>query len=247
MGEERVFIGPPSAQATADHFRWPELVSVHDLASARAAIDTIVEQGEGARGDWRTAHFGRFVELLEELRTLQAADPTFDPARPVMPACIRPVEGGFVMPMITDPFTIRVADLMNVGYEILLQILSRYFAHTDETEAQLSLLADVSVGLMFQAVRPLGNLITTLPLGPDHLGWTAGPNFELFYATDYLLPHRDPAWRIIEERLREAASFGQRVQSEAGPAGHPEAAETIGKVVAGYVGYADRIAAAAAV
>ncbi|HEX5451649.1 MAG TPA: ferritin-like domain-containing protein, partial [Candidatus Limnocylindrales bacterium] len=251
MGEERLFIGPPSAQATPEHFRWPELVRVHDLASARAAIDTIVEQGEGARGDWREAHFGRFVEVLDELRALQAADPTFDPARPVMPACIRPVEGGFVMPMITDPFTVRVADLMNVGYEILLQVLSRYFAHTDESDEQLATLADVSVGLMFDAVRPLGNLMTTLPLGPTHLGWAAGPNFELFYATDYLLPHRGPAWRIMEERLREAAAFGERVAADAagpsGAAGPDKAAiaERIGKVVEAYRGYAERIAAGA--
>jgi len=33
----------------------PELVAVTDLASACTTIETIVEQGEGARGDWREA------------------------------------------------------------------------------------------------------------------------------------------------------------------------------------------------
>ncbi|MDQ2743587.1 MAG: ferritin-like protein, partial [Chloroflexota bacterium] len=48
-GERRVFIGPPRAQATQTYFQWPELVSVTDLESAKEAIETIVEQGEGAR------------------------------------------------------------------------------------------------------------------------------------------------------------------------------------------------------
>jgi Ferritin-like len=52
-GEGRLFCGPPRAQASTAHFRWPELVTVRDLASAQAALDTIIEQGEGARGDWR--------------------------------------------------------------------------------------------------------------------------------------------------------------------------------------------------
>ena len=69
LGPERLFVGPPDAQATEDHFRWPELVAVTDLASARRAIDTVVEQGEGARGEWRDAHFGRLLGILDEYLT----------------------------------------------------------------------------------------------------------------------------------------------------------------------------------
>src|SRR6478672_8563075 len=50
----------PRAQATPERFRYPQLIAVTDLASAHAAIDEIIEQGEGARGDWRPAHYGRF-------------------------------------------------------------------------------------------------------------------------------------------------------------------------------------------
>ena len=42
-------------------------------------------------------------------------------------------------------------DLLNVAYEVLLQLLSRYFAHTDESPEQLGVLADVSLGLMYTA------------------------------------------------------------------------------------------------
>ena len=64
FGERNLFVGPPRAQASTAHFRWPELVAVTDLASAQQAVDTILEQGEGARGHWQQAHFGRFVQIL---------------------------------------------------------------------------------------------------------------------------------------------------------------------------------------
>jgi hypothetical protein len=35
-------------------------------SSAQRALDTILEQGEGARGHWETAHFGQFVQILDE-------------------------------------------------------------------------------------------------------------------------------------------------------------------------------------
>ena len=54
VGPEQLFVRPPNAQATEEHFRWPELVAVTDLDSARQAIDTIVEQGEGLAGNGAT-------------------------------------------------------------------------------------------------------------------------------------------------------------------------------------------------
>jgi hypothetical protein len=210
LGPERLFVGPPNAQATEEHFRWAELVAVTDLGSARQAIDTIVEQGEGARGEWRDAHFGRLLGLLDEYLALKQTDPSFDPVRPVVAANVRPQATGVVVPLITDPGTTRAMDLLNVTYEVMLQLLSRYFAHTDETPEQLAVLADVSVGLMYGAIKPLGNVVTTLPIGPDMPGVTAGPGFELFYSVDYLLPHREAAWVLMEERLRDAAAFAVR-------------------------------------
>ena len=68
FGERNLFVGPPRAQATSTDFRWPELVAVTDPASAQRALDTILEQGEGARGHWEAAHFGQFVEILDEYR-----------------------------------------------------------------------------------------------------------------------------------------------------------------------------------
>jgi len=240
LGSDRLFIGPPSAQATEAHFRWPELVAVTGLQSARQAIDTIVEQGEGARGEWRDAHFGRLVHVLEEFLELKDADPAFEPARPVVAANVRPQTTGVVVPLITDAGTTRCMDLLNVCYEVLLQLLSRYFAHSDETAEQLEVLADVSVGLMFGAIKPLGTVVTTLPVGSHLPGMTAGPGFELFYQVDYLLPHQTAAWILMEERLRDAAAFARRC----GMLCTPALMEPLAKVARSLERYADQLLAA---
>jgi len=217
LGEERLFVGPRSAQAVQGHYGLPGLAAVTDLASARAALDTIVEQGEGARGAWRDAHFGRLVVVLDEYLDLREQDPSFEPARPVLAACVREREDGQPVPLITDPFTSRCVDLMNAVYEVTLQLLARYFVHTDETEDHLSVLANVGVGLMQRVIRPLGGLVTRLPIGWEYPGATAGPTFELFFGVDYLLPHRNAAWIIIEERMRSVADLATRCQESCSP------------------------------
>ena len=213
-GERRVFVGPLEAQATQRYFRWPELVPVTDLASARAAIETIVEQGEGARGDRHDAHFGKFLQVLVEYLEFKQRDPNFEPAKPVVAAWVRPPsDTGLSDPvLITDPITAGVADLFNAAYEVMLQMLVRFFAHTEETEEELQTLSSTAVGAMFLLTKPLGQLLTTLPVGAEYPGKTAGPNFE-FYRRGYLLPHRHAAWVLMHERLLELADYCARLSA----------------------------------
>jgi hypothetical protein len=128
-------------------------------------------------------------------------------------------------------------DLLNVCYEVLLQLLSRYFAHADETPEQLAVLADAAVGLMYAAIGPLGSVVTTQPVGWEMPGVSAGPGFELFYEVDYLLPHRQAAWVLMEERLRDAAAFAVRC----GEACTPALMEPLARVARSLEGYADRL------
>jgi hypothetical protein len=209
-GEDKLFIGPVEAQARGELFGWPQLVPVTDCAASVCAIESIVEQGEGPRGDWRNAHFGRFLNVLDEYLEMMAAHPGLEVARPVLPALVRPPETGENVDLISDPRTARIAELGNVGYEVLLQMLYRLLCHVDETDEQIHVLADVSVGLMFDVIEPLGEILTTLPVGPEHPGRTAGPTFELFYQPDYLLPHRRAAWLLMAEHLSEAADLCNR-------------------------------------
>jgi CDGSH-type Zn-finger protein/truncated hemoglobin YjbI len=131
---------------------------------------------------------------------------------------------------IGERLTSRVGDLFNVSYEILLQIFERYFAHTEETDDQLGTLAQATITLMLRVLGPLGNLLTTLPVGPEYPGMNAGPSFELFYENDYLMPHRDAAWALLEERVREAANFCGLVQ-EIGPRPVADQLEAVGEAL----------------
>lgn len=213
FGEEWVFIGPPRAQATPETFRWPQLIPVTDLASACLAIETIVEQGEGTRGDWRDAHYGLFHQVLEEYLELRAVDPGFEPARPVRPVVVRPAFDAESGVIVSDPLTRSVLDLFNVGYEVLLQLLARFFGHGSESDTELQLLAESAVDLMFGIIKPLGMAVTGLPVGPDHPDATAGASFELFYGTGYLLPHKRAAWIHYHERLTALAHACERVSA----------------------------------
>jgi CDGSH-type Zn-finger protein len=205
LGEERLFLGPADAQTHGELFGWPQLGPVTTCDAAIRSIEAIVEQGEGSRGDWRDAHFGRFLDVLKEYDALMEANPGLEVARPVLPVLVRPPESGERADLITDPTTARVADLCNVGYEVLLQLLYRLMCRVDEGDEEIKTLADVGVGLMYDVIEPLADILTTLPVGPEHPGRTAGATFELFYQPDYLLPHRRAAWLLMAEHLGDAA------------------------------------------
>jgi hypothetical protein len=202
LGERVLFAGPSRAQATPELFGWPQLIAVTSLPSARAAIDEIIEQGEGARGDWRPAHYGRFLGIWEEYQSLRKQDPGFEPARPVIPAFTRqPFDIAEPQPLLTDPVTRRVAESFNLAYEVLLQVLTRFFTHTDETDQQLRTLVDAAFALMAGVMRPLAGVLTAMPAGPEHPGRTAGPTFEMYYQMGNFVPWREAAWALLSERL----------------------------------------------
>jgi hypothetical protein len=162
-----------------------------------------------------------FLRVLVEYLEFKRRDPDFEPARPVTAAWVRPpADAKTPNPtLITDPTTARVADLFNATYEVMLQMLVRFFAHTEETEEELQTLSSTAVDAMSLLIKPLGRLLTTLPVGAEYPGKSAGPNFE-FYRTSYLLPHRHAAWVLMHEQLLELAVYCARVGAR--PSAPPE-------------------------
>src|SRR5262252_10559031 len=133
MGEENLFIGPSGSQTRGELFGWKELGPISNSEDAVRAIEAIVEQGERARGDWRNAHFGRFLSVLSEYLQMRQNAPGLEVARPVLPVLVRPPETGGEANLITDPATARIADLCNVSYEMLLHVFYLLMSHIDES------------------------------------------------------------------------------------------------------------------
>jgi Ferritin-like len=242
LGENALFVGAPAAQATPELFRWPQLIAVTGLDSAMAAVEEIIEQGEGARGEWQSAHYGRFLRIWEEYHALKEADPSFEPAWPSLATFTRqPFDKTEPLPVVTDPAAFAIAELAGLGYEIVLQLLLRFFTHTDETPAQLETLIGGAIGAMADVVRPLGTALARLPASPGEPGVTAGFAFEVYYQMSNMVPWREPAWALLAERtallaercaaaadaLAGAAYFGavQRAAKRAGEIAATLAAE----------------------
>jgi Ferritin-like len=212
-GEEGVFIGSGHTQATEERFGLQGLTEVKDLKSAKGAIEGIVEMGEGARGDWTHAHFGMFLGVFKEFMETKKASQGFRPTRPVAAAHVRPPIGAEDVTIISDPFTSKVADLFNASYALAVQALSRYFVHEKEHPEEVQALADTAVGIMSTVIKPLGEALTSLPVGARLPGVNAGPAFEL-PAREYLLPHRREAFMVLQERLMELAAHAGSLSKE---------------------------------
>jgi hypothetical protein len=212
-GEDAVFIGAEHAQATEEIFGLSSLFAVSDLASARRAVEGIVEMGEGARGDWKNAHFGMFLRVFQEFMDTKKEHKDFRPTRPVVAAFVRAPLGVENVTLVTDPFTAKVADLFNAGYGLALHALGRFYVHQKEFPEELQALADTAVGMMKDVIEPLGVTLTSLPVGSRLPGVNAGPSFELQHR-EYLLPHRREAFMILQERLLEFSSYAAVLSSE---------------------------------
>ena len=214
-GAARVFVGPERAQATSEYFQLPGLIPVTDFASASAAIARIVEEGEGSSGAREDAHYGRFRHIQREYRALKQREPDFAPARPVLenPFARRPSDATEVN-LLEDPVTVRVADLCNSAYALMVQLLARFFAQQEETDDQLRALVGGAIALMAGVVKPLGELLTRLPAGRSFPGRTAGPSFE-FYRSVNMPPHRRAAWVLFHERLLDLAAYCDRLAGQA--------------------------------
>jgi hypothetical protein len=213
-GEDKVFIGPARAQATTVYFQFDGLAPVTNLEQAIEAIDLIVAEGEGNRDNVADSHFGKFSRILDEYLALKLRFPDFVSARPVLanPFVEQPADSRECN-LVDDPYTVRVNDLCNAVYETPLQLLVRFFSHTEETDAELKTLIDSAITAMFSVLKPLAETLTRLPAGTSAPGMTAGPSFTL-YRSGYVLPHKRAAWLLLHERLRELTMFCSKLEDD---------------------------------
>ena len=204
IGEANLFVGDPNVQVGADQFPMRGLAKVRSLADAKAAIETIVEQGEGSARDSATSHYRRFVAICEEYTAKLATVPEFVAARPVArnPVMRHPPDPTNLVWVDEEPAA-TLLDLGNAAYALMLRSLGAVFAPISldsEVKAAVTELALLAMRIM----APIAEHLTTLPASKDVPGLTAGLTFTVSRS---LAPPADRhALRVVAELARGLAS-----------------------------------------
>ena len=206
MGEAALFCGDPALQVCPNILTLTGLVRITDLASACKAIETIVEQGEGASNNSAGCHYARFVKIRESYDAILARDSGFRPAHPVAsnPVMRKPIQNPEDRVWIERDDARHVLDLGNAVYNHMLHFLAQGFAATDVTEKRLMINTAID---MMMALDPLARELARLKAN-DGDDCNAG----LSFATLRMLaaPKSYPTvFTVLRDRLRELAEGGK--------------------------------------
>ena len=219
LGPEVLFLGRPEAQITNETlFEQTEKAYQVNLRGilepdpkarlpeALAMIYQIILEGEGSRqpAPGAQSHYSRFEAIRAQYQAIldDPANSAFEPAKPVAcnPRTFHHPTGG-TGELITNPFTLEVANLFNLVYESMMLLLIRFYGHTDETPEECKALQEIAFfPMMTMGIRPLGELLMDLPMCEQDTGTMAGPPFEIMRPLHFL-PNKKAAWVILQELL----------------------------------------------
>ncbi|HEX2295723.1 MAG TPA: ferritin-like domain-containing protein [Actinomycetota bacterium] len=156
---------------------------VTDRASALAAVDLILKQGEGLGDPWNLdSHFRRFMEIYYEYQRLLTADRGFDPAYKLM---TNPLSGD-----IRDGFVRELFDTANDAYVVLLLMLAGLYARAvpasqDRYPHFATALSQMAFApAMTMIIRPLNEVLVELPIDRGS---------EYSVGSSYFIPEGDQA------------------------------------------------------
>lgn len=212
ISDNELFIGDPAAQVGDTWSVRLDLRPVRDRGTALAAIDDIIEDGEGAPADRTTSHYGRFLGI----RTAYAESGYFEASRSVVrnprtrashPDATGPGS------LITHGIACEVAELFNEVYATALLVLQQFFAFGGETTEQREALKAAAGHLMSTGIRPIAEVLTNLPAYDEGGEDRAGPPFEQYNAVS-LSPFILARWTVLLERLDACASAATALGSE---------------------------------
>ncbi len=206
--EKDLFIGPRYAQDTGGWSEKLNLQLITNQQSARKAISDIIFEGEGVTSAGKDSHYIKFKIIWKTLQEIEAKK-EFEPARNVVDNPFtrrhRDSDASKRVNLIKNPLTLQVAELFNSIYSTMLLILMQYYAYNGESSEQRTFLRNTLSQLMSGVLRPLGEMLTELPLSDRKEDGFAGPGFEI-YSDLRLSPYPENRWTILKERFSHAAT-----------------------------------------
>jgi chromopyrrolic acid synthase len=190
-------------------------LEVDDLASALFAIDVVTEQGEGnvltSVTPGEESHFDTFLRMsdllmAEQLKGMRSRRAPWSPAYPLVrnPTLYA---GNPAKELVTDHDAREVLQLFNRAYFMMLQLMLQHFSQCPDASLRRSTLMNMAIEVMTGVMRPLAELLVTLPSG--RRGKTAGPSFELESLPGYA-SRPDVALRAIALRFEHLAVAARR-------------------------------------
>ncbi|MGL5879884.1 MAG: ferritin-like domain-containing protein, partial [Xenococcaceae cyanobacterium] len=188
---------------------------VYDLNSALFAIDFIVEQGEGCEEEspkFDRSHYQQFRRIADVLAKEQINNTNNRklPWHPSYPALRNPTlnyrdcaprtgEADRNTNVVTVPETRMVMEIFNECYFIMMQLMVQHFGFSPTASLRRSKIMNASIDVMTGMMRPLGELLMTMPSGKR--GKTAGASFEI--ETPIYIPTPEIAYQSIARRFQK--------------------------------------------
>ncbi len=199
-GEHRLFMRDNLNKAHPDY-----QMQVYDLKSALFAVDVIVEHGEGSEIETETfarSHYQKFRNLADALsleqinQSKKGEKRTWNPSYPSVrnPSLNYQDHNSNV---VTVPETRTVMEIFNESYFLMMQLMVQHFNANPQGSLRRSKLMNASIDIMTGMMRPLGELLMTLPSGKR--GKTAGPSFDI--PTPEYIPDSKIAYHTISSQF----------------------------------------------
>ena len=211
FGEGGTFDGDPALQMSPNEVALTGAKPVICSKTALAAFEAIVVQGEGAPSDSVGSHYQKYVAIREEYERLLQKNPAFVPAYPsaTNPVLRRPPrpEGRV---WLENPEAIRVVDLANASYGLMLRLLAYAYALPGPSPEK-SVTVDLAICLM-RAVVPLAERAARLPAGPSNPTCHAGMSFTTLRDTAAFVPGI-AARRFFVERFAQLSEVAESLRA----------------------------------
>lgn len=118
--------------------------------------------------------------------------------------------------MVTHPYTRRVLELFNAGYETMVDMLIIFYSNEGISSDERSLFENTAFfPFMTMFIRPVGEVLSMLPLSEDKKdplqSLRAGGSFEYYINTAWM-PRTTPRWAYLAERLQQMATLSAALQ-----------------------------------